>query len=185
MGKIRTKTTKRAARKVVESHYGKLCRDFYLNKRVILDVTVGTSKKLKNKIAGYTTHIMKRLARGPVKGISLKLQEEERERRMDFVPEVSWAVQKVSDGITVDPLTLRMLKKLETGVPKNVRQEREEVVEAKPVRGRGAGGRGGRGAARGGARGGAGRGEARGSGARGASRGGARGASRGRGGDKQ
>ena len=73
MGKIRTKTVKRASRKVVENHFNKLSRDFYVNKRVVLDVTLGTSKKLKNKIAGYSTHIMRRLVKGPVRGISLKL----------------------------------------------------------------------------------------------------------------
>jgi len=33
--------------------------------------------------------MMKRLAKGSVKGISLKLQEEEKERKMDFIPEKS------------------------------------------------------------------------------------------------
>ena len=40
-------------------------------------------------IAGYTTHLMTRISKGPVRGISLRLQEEERDRKMDFVPEKS------------------------------------------------------------------------------------------------
>jgi small subunit ribosomal protein S17e len=128
MGCIRTKTVKRASRQVVEKYFAKLGSDFYVNKRVVNDVTLATSKKMKNKISGYTTHLMKRLARGPVRGISLKLQEEERERRMDFVPEVSWVDQRVSDGVTVDRVTMRMLSRLETGVPKFIRLDKEEVA---------------------------------------------------------
>merc|ERR1712100_955225 len=89
MGRVKTKTVKRASRQIIEKYYGKLTKDFHFNKRIIDDIAVIQSKRLRNKIAGFTTHLMKRIEKGPVRGISLKLQEEEREKKLDFVPEKS------------------------------------------------------------------------------------------------
>ena len=72
---------------------------------------------MRNKIAGFTTHLMKRIAKGPVRGISLKLQEEERERRLDFVPEVS-ALEK--DTIAIDNETRDLLESIGFGSLSNV-----------------------------------------------------------------
>eukprot|EP00520_Triparma_pacifica_P019775 CAMPEP_0118643070 /NCGR_PEP_ID=MMETSP0785-20121206/6187_1 /TAXON_ID=91992 /ORGANISM="Bolidomonas pacifica, Strain CCMP 1866" /LENGTH=125 /DNA_ID=CAMNT_0006534693 /DNA_START=8 /DNA_END=385 /DNA_ORIENTATION=+ len=106
---VRTKTVKRSARVIVEKYYTRLTLDFHTNKRICDEVAIIPSKRMRNKIAGFTTHLMKRIARGPVRNISLKLQEEERERRMDFVPEVSALEQEF---IEVDTDTRDMLEAL-------------------------------------------------------------------------
>eukprot|EP00826_Nyctotherus_ovalis_P051157 TRINITY_DN637_c0_g1_i10.p2 TRINITY_DN637_c0_g1~~TRINITY_DN637_c0_g1_i10.p2 ORF type:complete len:135 (+),score=47.76 TRINITY_DN637_c0_g1_i10:122-526(+) len=109
MGRVRNKTVKRASRKVVELYYSKLTLDFHTNKRLIDEVAEVQTKKLRNKIAGYTTHLMRRLQRNPVKGISLKLQEEERERRLDFIPNESILGEK---PVMVSPETYSMVQKI-------------------------------------------------------------------------
>ncbi|KAK9809339.1 hypothetical protein WJX73_006629 [Symbiochloris irregularis] len=109
MGRVRTKTVKKASRVIIEKYYPRLTQDFHTNKRVAEEVAIIQSKRLRNKIAGFTTHLMRRIQRGPVRGISLKLQEEERERRMDYVPDES-AVS--TEHIEVDSDTFEMLKTL-------------------------------------------------------------------------
>jgi small subunit ribosomal protein S17e len=96
----------------VEKYYTRLTTDFHTNKRLVDDVAILPSKRMRNKIAGYTTHLMRRIAKGPVRGISLKLQEEERERRLDFVPEVSALDQET---IQIDSDTRDLLESLGYG----------------------------------------------------------------------
>lgn len=58
---------------------------------------------------------MKRIQRGPVRGISFKLQEEERERKDQYVPEVSaldFTQNSESGQLDVDGETKDLLKSL-------------------------------------------------------------------------
>ena len=89
------------------------------------------SKRLRNKIAGFTTHLMKRIQKGPVRGISFKLQEEERERKDNYVPEVS-ALDISVNPLTIDPDTKALLSALNFySIPATV----ETPVIALPERG--------------------------------------------------
>ena len=112
MGRVRTKLVKRAARVIIEKYYSRLTLDFDTNKKICEEVAMIPSKRLRNKIAGFVTHLMKRIQRGPVRGISLKLQEEERERRMDFVPDRS---SLDVDTVDVDADTADLLRSIDFG----------------------------------------------------------------------
>ncbi|KAF9905250.1 40S ribosomal protein S17 [Linnemannia zychae] len=108
-GRVRTKTVKRASKVLIEKYYPRLTLDFQTNKKIASEVAIIPSKRLRNKIAGFTTHLMKRIQRGPVRGISFKLQEEERERKDNYIPEFS-ALD--TSAIQIDTDTKALLKSL-------------------------------------------------------------------------
>lgn len=67
MGRVRTKTVKKAAKVLIEKYFLKLTNDFHLNKKILSEVGKVSTKRLRNKIAGFTTHMMKRIQKGPVR----------------------------------------------------------------------------------------------------------------------
>lgn len=116
MGRIKNKTVKRAARELIEKYYYKLTNDFDLNKKILEQVADVPSKRVRNKIAGFTTHLMRRIQKGPVKGVSLKVQEEQREKLFDKPPAKSKV--DIDQEIEVDDVVMKMLN--ETGLGKLV-----------------------------------------------------------------
>merc|ERR1712177_64089 len=95
-------------KKIHKKYYTRLTLDYYTNARIVSDIASIPTKRLKNQIAGFITHTMKRIQKGPVRGISIKLQEEERERRDNYVPETS----ALKGACNVDPVTQEMIKKM-------------------------------------------------------------------------
>jgi small subunit ribosomal protein S17e len=58
MGKVRTKIVKRTARELLEKYPDLFTRDFEHNKRVVARLVDTRSKRLRNQIAGYITHLI-------------------------------------------------------------------------------------------------------------------------------
>eukprot|EP00127_Corallochytrium_limacisporum_P006277 Clim_evm21s224 gene=Clim_evmTU21s224 len=131
MGRVRTKTVKKAARVIIEKYYTRLTLDFHTNKRIAAEIAVIPSKRLRNKIAGFVTHLMKRIQKGPVRGISIKLQEEERERRDNYVPEVSALEQ---DVIEVDAAVKNLLKDMDMDNLPGVEEKKPDTYVGRPRR---------------------------------------------------
>ncbi len=59
MGKVRTTIVKRTARKILELYPDRVSLNFEENKKLVSEVVNVTSKKLRNQIAGYLTHLVK------------------------------------------------------------------------------------------------------------------------------
>lgn len=59
MGRIRTGLVKRISRSLVEKYPTLFTTDYEQNKEIIGKILETGSKKLKDQIAGYVTHLMK------------------------------------------------------------------------------------------------------------------------------
>lgn len=57
MGKVRTEQVKRIARELLDRYEDKFTMDFETNKKLVDTLTNISSKKLRNRVAGYTTRL--------------------------------------------------------------------------------------------------------------------------------
>ncbi|MDK6029044.1 30S ribosomal protein S17e [Ignisphaera sp. 4213-co] len=59
MGKVRISVVKRTARKLLQMYRNEFSEDFQHNKEIVKKLVNTPSKKLRNQIAGYITHLIK------------------------------------------------------------------------------------------------------------------------------
>lgn len=59
MGRIKTQLIKRLSFETYEQFKDRLSQNFEDNKKVVAEVMPGSSKKVRNVVAGYVTRLMK------------------------------------------------------------------------------------------------------------------------------
>ena len=63
MGRVRTSDIKNTARKLYEKFPARFSEDFEQNKKVIDEMEIATSKKFRNRVAGYMVRVVKNAKR--------------------------------------------------------------------------------------------------------------------------
>ncbi len=78
MGKVRPRYIKNLARKLLELYPDRFTTDFEHNKKVVMELADIPSKKVRNKVAGYITHLIK-----------MRLEKEKAKEEEEVLEEVS------------------------------------------------------------------------------------------------
>merc|ERR1712224_243540 len=99
MSRVRTRSVKRASQKLKDIYYRRLTCDFSINKKIVDEVAEIHTKRLRNKITGYITHLIRHDHR--------RAQKVELERHIDFLPET---LTFYDDALEVDKDTMAMLR---------------------------------------------------------------------------
>ncbi|MCW1296261.1 MAG: 30S ribosomal protein S17e [Candidatus Parvarchaeota archaeon] len=60
MGRVRTKLIKSEGKKIFDKYQDRFTKDFEHNKQVLNELITFSSKKMRNKIAGYITFLKKK-----------------------------------------------------------------------------------------------------------------------------
>lgn len=63
MGNVRTKDIKKAAFQIKHDYHDKLSVDFEKNKQAVKELDIIENKRMRNRVVGYLTHVMKRDAK--------------------------------------------------------------------------------------------------------------------------
>lgn len=59
MGKVRTEMVKRTVIELINRYPKSFNIDFDHNKKFVTELNIGISKKMRNKVAGYSTRVVK------------------------------------------------------------------------------------------------------------------------------